>query len=83
MPSVLGVYAAKICRKHKKPYLVECVASAYDGYSNHTNPAGKIIAFPMHFFTRGVIRNASHVLYVTNDYLQSKYPAKRQELRVL
>lgn len=74
MPSVLGMFATKICKKLKKDYLIELVACPWDGYINHTNPIGKLLAPIMYFKTKGVVSNAPNVLYVTNDFLQRRYP---------
>lgn len=74
MPSVLGMFATQICNKLKKDYLIELVACPWDGYINHTNPIGKLLAPIMYFKTKGVVSNAPNVLYVTNDFLQRRYP---------
>lgn len=74
MPSVLGMFATQICNKLKKDYLIELVACPWDGYINHTNPIGKLLAPVMYFKTKGVVSNAPNVLYVTNDFLQRRYP---------
>ncbi|GIC31265.1 hypothetical protein SUT328_14610 [Streptococcus parasuis] len=74
MPSVLGMFATQICKKLKKDYLIELVACPWDGYINHTNPIGKLLAPIMYFKTKGVVSNAPNVLYVTNDFLQRRYP---------
>lgn len=74
MPSVLGIMAAKICEKEKKNYLIEMVACPWDGYINHTNCVGKIIAPVMYFETRKVVKKCDNVLYVTEKFLQKRYP---------
>lgn len=74
MPSVLGMFATQICEKLKKDYLIELVACPWDGYINHTNPIGKLLAPIMYFKTKRVVSNAPNVLYVTNDFLQRRYP---------
>lgn len=79
MPSVLGIFATEICKKYKKDYLVELVACPWDGYTNHTNPIGKILAPIMYFSTKKVVYNAPNVLYVTKEFLQRRYPTKGNE----
>lgn len=76
MPSVLGILAIKVCKKHKKDYLVELVACPWDGYRNHTNPIGKILAPIMFSQTKKIVWNAPNVLYVTQEFLQKRYPTK-------
>ena len=74
MPSVLGVIASRICRKIKKPYMIECVANAYDSFRFHSNSAGALVAIPMHLACKRAIKTSPCVLYVTNEYLQKVYP---------
>jgi len=74
MPSVLGIFACNICQKLNKEYLIEMVACAWDGYINHTNPIGKLIAPIMYFKVKKCVKNAPKVLYVTSKFLQKRYP---------
>lgn len=79
MPSVLGIMACKICKKLNKDYRIELVACPLDGYWNHTNPIGKIIAPFMYFKTKKCVKNAPKVLYVTKKFLQKRYPTDGEE----
>ncbi len=74
MPSILGLFACKSARKYNKNYLIEMVACAWDGYMNHARFGGKILAPIMFFKTRKEIKNAPNVLYVTEKFLQKRYP---------
>lgn len=74
LPSVLGFLAAKICRKQNKPYLVEVVGSIFDAYWHYGNLSSKVFAFPGEFLQKRAIKNASVVIYITETYLQTKYP---------
>lgn len=76
MPSVLGTIASNICNKMNKPYLVEMVADPWDSYFYHTKKAGKLIAPVMYFATKRVAKKSNNILYVTNDFLQKRYPSK-------
>lgn len=76
MPSVLGILASKICKKKNKKYLIEMVACPWDGYINHESKFGKIVAPFMWFYTKKVVYDSKNVLYVTNDFLQKRYPTK-------
>lgn len=76
MPSVLGILASKICKRNNKKYLIEMVACPWDGYINHVSRFGKIVAPFMWFWTKKVVYNAKNVLYVTNAFLQKRYPTK-------
>ncbi len=74
MPSVLGILACNICEKLKKPYMIEMVACAWDGYKNHTNKLGIVIAPFMYLLTKRCVRKCDYTLYVTSEFLQRRYP---------
>lgn len=76
MPSVLGIFACDLCEKNNIPYMIELVACAWDGYFNHTNKFGKIIAPFMFILTKKRIEKCKDVLYVTTEFLQKRYPTK-------
>ena len=76
LPNVLGLKACKICQKISMPYIVEMLACPWDGYRNHTNSLGKIIAPFMYLFNKKEIKKASQIVYVTNNFLQKRYPTK-------
>lgn len=68
--ALLGVDAA---RKLHKPYLVENSGCAWDSYWNHSF-AGKCIAPYMEYRAKKDTREADFVVYVTEKWLQGKYP---------
>lgn len=70
-----GWRGTQICRKLGKPYLVEVVNCAWDSYWNH-GILGKIVAPIMYTIRKFTTWNASHVIYVTNKFLQKRYPTK-------
>lgn len=74
MPSVLGILACAICNKKEKKYIIEMVACAWDGYINHRNSIGKAIAPIMFLATKKYVKKAPNVIYVTNRFLQKRYP---------
>lgn len=76
LPSIIGLCALDIVIKKKKNYIVEMVACPWDGYNNHTNIVGKLVAPFMYFKTKNKLKNASKVLYVTDKFLQKRYPTK-------
>lgn len=76
MPSVIGIYACKLCQNNSKSYIVEMVACPWDGYMHHTNRLGKIVAPFMYLMTKNAIKNAREVIYVSNSFLQKRYPTK-------
>ena len=73
LPSVIGSIAVDICKKKGKKYLIEVVGCPWDSYWNYSIK-GKIVA-PFAKKTMAVrVKNAPYVLYVTNRFLQNRYP---------
>lgn len=73
LPSFIGNIAIDIAKKFKKPYLVEVVACPWDAFWNHSFK-GKLVAPFMYYATKKRVRDAKYVLYVTNEFLQKRYP---------
>jgi glycosyltransferase involved in cell wall biosynthesis len=75
LPSILGLYAAKWARKYRKPYLIEVVGCAWDAIANkglkHI-PSALLIMYLM----KKAILNSDYVVYVTEEFLQKRYPTK-------
>ena len=79
MPSAMAVIAYHYAKKIKKPIFIEVVACVYDALWNY-NWKGKILAkYKMKRYQK-LIKNASHVLYVTNKFLQKRYPTKGKQV---
>lgn len=77
LPSFLGNRACAIAHALNKPYLVEMVGCAWDSLVNH-GMIGKMIAPCYYVLTKRNVYRASHVLYVTERFLQNRYPTKGQ-----
>ncbi len=75
MPSQTAGIAIKEAKRLNKPLLVEVVACTFDAYWNHSWK-GKLIAHYRYFRVRKIIRNCDFVIYVTQNFLQSRYPTK-------
>lgn len=73
VPSTCGAIAADYCREIRKPYLAEVVGCPWDSYRNHS-AAGKVLAPYEYRQQRRVVRNADYALYVTEHFLQDRYP---------
>lgn len=71
--SSIAQLALNYIKEYRKPYIIECVGCSWDSYWNH-GLLGKIVAPYMYLKTRCAIRNAEYVYYVTNEFLQKRYP---------
>ena len=73
LPSVVSIKVYRIIKNEKKKYLCEIMGCAFDAYWNH-GIIGKIIAIPMYLMIRNIIKKANYCLYVTEKFLQNRYP---------
>ena len=74
-PSDSGAIAAKYCRKIGRPFLVEAVGCPWDSLWNHSI-RGKVLAPRAWMKFRRTMRHATYAVYVTNEFLQGRYPTK-------
>lgn len=75
VPSIIAYRAADYAKKAKVSYLAEMMGDAWDSYWNH-DISGKCIAPYMYKKMKNVAWNANYSLYVTDKYLQQRYPCK-------
>lgn len=80
-PSMIGYHAAALAHKHGVPVYTESMACAWDGYWNH-GLSGKILAPYMFLGMRKTVREADFALYVTNEFLQKRYPCRCESVAV-
>jgi len=73
IPSLSGKLAFYSAKKMGVPTLVECVGCTFDAYWNY-DWKGKLIAHYKKYQQANILKNASHVIYVTNEFLQERYP---------
>nr|WP_285868268.1 glycosyltransferase [Mesobacillus maritimus] len=73
LPSHAGNIAVKYAKKYKKPYLIEVVGCPWDSLWNHSLK-GKALAPGALFSLRKTVKDAPFVIYVTNEFLQNRYP---------
>lgn len=74
MPSLFGALAIQICKKYKKPYMVEVVACTYDALANSPSIIRRLLARPAEFIYRQTLKSNPYNVYVTKEFLQKKYP---------
>jgi len=73
LPSFIGNMAIDMALKMDIPYLIELVACPWDAFWNYSLK-GRFIAPLMYYATKTRVRNADYVIYVTNEFLQKRYP---------
>lgn len=75
LPSDLGLQAASLAAEAGKPLLIEAVGCAYDSYANHGAWKARLYAPLAYLRMRAALARAPFALYVTNDWLQRRYPS--------
>ena len=75
VPSFVGDSVARVAKCLGKPYFTVVVGCAWDGYWNY-NWVGKLMAPFRYASLRKVQRDAPYSIYVTQKFLQYRYPTK-------
>jgi len=78
LPSTLGSWAARICKKNKVKYVIEVVGDPLTAYWNHGGVLGKLVAPIQAMIMKRIVKDAPFVIYVTQETLQRKYPCQNQ-----
>lgn len=73
MPSMIGNIAFKISKELNKKTLIEMVGCPFEALWYH-GLKGKLIAPFMWYKTKHNLKKAYNVIYVTNKFLQKRYP---------
>lgn len=74
LPSQNGYNAVKIAEKYNKNYIIELVGCPYDALKNYGGLTSKILAPIEYIKCKKIIKNSKQTLYVTKNFLQSRYP---------
>ncbi|HET7316042.1 MAG TPA: glycosyltransferase family 4 protein [Sphingomicrobium sp.] len=74
LPSEIGHLAVRHAKALGKPYAVEVVGCAWDGYFNNGAPAARLYAPLALMRARKAVGDAPLALYVTSSWLQNRYP---------
>lgn len=80
VPGEMPYNAIRISKKHKKPYWVEVVGCPWDAYWNHGSVLGRFIAPFAYLRQKWAVRNADYAVYVTEKFLQKRYPTKGKSI---
>lgn len=75
LPSLIGYESVEISERIGKPVLIEIVGCPWDSFWNHSLQ-GKIMAPYMYIRLKKISAKAKQVIYVTNEFLQNRYPTK-------
>ncbi len=76
LSSELGLLAISEARKQGKRYAIELVECTWDAYWNYGKLSAKVYAPFMFHRVRKAVKQAPMVLYVTNHFLQNRYPTE-------
>lgn len=80
LPSVIGSFAYEEAKKMNKEIVIELVGCAFDSLWNHGSLKGKIFAPIMYLKTKKYVNEAKNVIYVTNEFLQRRYPNNKNNI---
>ncbi|MFS1454677.1 glycosyltransferase family 4 protein, partial [Vibrio lentus] len=78
LPSENGLLAISLAKKFNKPFCIEVVGCAWDGLFNYGNLIGKIYAPIAYYRMKKAVKSSCFVLYVTNEFLQNRYPSNKR-----
>ncbi|MDF2865666.1 MAG: mshA 1 [Clostridia bacterium] len=80
LPSVLGSLVYKEATKKSIPIFVELVGCPWDSIWNYGNFKGKMFAPLMYFKTKRIVKNSKYIQYVSEKFLQRRYPTNGNSL---
>lgn len=80
LPSYIGLMSYKLVNKSNKKYIVEMVACAWDSLWNYGNIRAKIVAPFVYLLNRYEVKKAKNVMYVSEKFLQKRYPNKNNNI---
>ncbi|MFZ3390776.1 glycosyltransferase family 4 protein [Buttiauxella gaviniae] len=77
LPSEIGTMVAGIARELGKKYIAEVVACPWDAMTGYKSVKGYLYAPFLTLRTRLAVKNAWGAIYVTDNFLQQRYPNNR------
>lgn len=81
VPSIIPFCVSKYAIKQKKIYMAEIMGCAWDAYWNHSI-IGKLLAPYVFLKMKRIVYNAKYATYVTQRFLQNRYPCKNANIGV-
>ena len=79
--SFSSAFVCSVARKMGKPVFAEVMSCGWDGLWNH-GLMGKVAAPVMLFAVKRSLWDADYALYVTEEFLQKRYPCKNKSIGV-
>jgi glycosyltransferase involved in cell wall biosynthesis len=76
LPSEIGARAAQRAERVRTPWALEVVSCPWSSFWNYGGWEGRVYAPFSWAQTRRLVRRAPHVLYVTETFLQRRYPTR-------
>lgn len=80
LPSISGLMACWYKRNSKQSLIVELVGCPYDSTRFHGGLKGKLLAPILYVLVRFVVKNAVNISYVTQTFLQNRYPSNASNI---
>lgn len=73
---IASSFAGYVCRNKGIPYMAVLNEDVFKNLWNHPNKVFKLFAYPLSWMTKSLVRNADYACYVTQEYLQRRYPCR-------
>lgn len=80
LPSISGLFACWFSRKSKTKLMIEVVGCSFDSYWHYGSLKGKLLAPIMYLAVRYFVSKGDNVSYVTQEFLQKRYPTKAKNI---
>lgn len=80
LPSTIGILVCNEAEKQAKPYFIEMVGCSWDSFWNYGTVTGKFMAPVYYLMNKKRVKISKHVIYVTNEFLQKRYPNTNHNL---
>ncbi|MBR3329239.1 glycosyltransferase [Candidatus Saccharibacteria bacterium] len=81
LPSLTSILLFKYVKRFHKKYMVEIMGCIWDAFWNH-GLSGKIVAPYSFLKMKKIVKNATYATYVTDKFLQNRYPCKGKSIGV-
>ena len=80
LPTNIGIIAMHYVLKLRKKHLVQLVGCPYDILNSYGGIKAKLIAPIISVINKYYIKRADNIIYVTNGFLQERYPTKGKSI---